>query len=244
VDGARNGWVVCVVDGPDADGPDLGTGIEGTAVEGTSADDTAADGAAVRWRVAADAAEVLALTRGCVAVGVDIPIGLPTGAARRTCDQLAAARLGPARSSVFPAPPREVLAAPTHPDACAVARRLTGRAISLQTFHIGSKIAEWDAVELPDGVVEVHPELSFRTLAADVAFASKRTVRGAGQRIAALGRWVDVATALADLPGGVGLDDVLDAFAVAWSAGRWARGVAKVLGGEVDERGRPMRVVT
>jgi predicted RNase H-like nuclease len=215
VDGARNGWVVCVVDGGD-----------------------------VRWWAAADAAEVLRLTRECVAVGVDIPIGLPTGAARRACDRLAAARLGAARSSVFPAPPREVLAAPTHPAACAAARRLTGRAISLQTFHIGPKIAEWDAVDLPDGVVEAHPELSFRALAPAVAFASKRTVRGAGQRIAALGRWVDVGAALGDLPGGVGLDDVLDAFAVAWTAQRWSRGAAEVLGGEVDERGRPMRVVT
>jgi predicted RNase H-like nuclease len=234
VDGARNGWVVCIVDGRDAEGPDAGTRVGGTAVGGT----------AVRWRVAADAAEVLAVTGGCVAVGVDIPIGLPTGAARRTCDRLAAARLGAARSSVFPAPPREVLASRTHPDACAVARRLTGRAISLQTFHIGPKIAEWDVVDPPDGVVEVHPELSFRALAPDVAFASKRTVRGAGQRIAALGRWVDVGAALADLPDGVGLDDVLDAFAAAWSAARWARGVAEVLGGEVDERGRPMRMVT
>jgi predicted RNase H-like nuclease len=212
-DGARNGWVVAVV-----------------------------DGAAVRWAVAADAAGVLAATRDCVAVGVDIPIGLPTGTARRPCDELAATRLGPARSSVFPAPPRPVLAAGTHPEACAVARRLTGRAISLQTFHIGSKILEWDAVELPDRVVEVHPELSFRALAPEVAFASKRTVRGSGQRIAALGRWVDVAAALADLPGGVGLDDVLDALAAAWTAVRWSCGRAEVLGGELDERGRPMRV--
>jgi predicted RNase H-like nuclease len=215
VDGARNGWVVCLV-----------------------------EGGVVHWRAVADASEVLAATRGCVAVGVDIPIGLPTGAARRACDELAAARLGPARSSVFPAPPREVLVAPTHPAACTVARRLTGRAISLQTFHIGPKIAEWDAVDLPDGVVEAHPELSFRALAAEVAFASKRTVRGAGQRIAALGRWLDVGAALGDLPGGVGLDDVLDALAVAWSAQRWASGSAEVLGGDVDERGRPMRVVT
>jgi len=67
---------------------------------------------------------------------------------------------------------------------------------------------------------------------------------GAGQRIAALGRWVDVGAALGDLPGGVGLDDVLDALAAAWSAQRWASGSAEVLGGDVDERGRPMRVVT
>ncbi|WP_252442158.1 DUF429 domain-containing protein [Pseudonocardia humida] len=217
VDGARGGWVIVVVRPGE-----------------------------VRWRTADTAADVLAATAGCAAVGVDIPLGLPTGGpegGRRECDVLAARALGPARSSVFPAPPRPVLAAPTHPEACAVARALTGRAVSLQTFHIGPKIAEWDAVDLPDGVVEAHPELSFRRLAPDVAFTGKRSPRGAGQRIAALARWVDPALALADLPTGPGLDDLLDALAVAWTAQRWATGRAEVLGGEVDERGRPMRVV-
>ncbi len=197
----------------------------------------------VRWSVQPHAAAVLAATRECAAVGVDIPLGLPTGRARRACDTLAAARLGRARSSVFPAPPREVLAAPDYARACGTARRLTGHAISLQTFHIAPKIAEWDAVTLPDRVVEVHPELALRALAPATDFAPKKSARGAGQRIAALARWVDPAVALGDLPAGARLDDVLDALAVAWSAARWARGAAEVLGGERDARGRPMRVV-
>ena len=199
--------------------------------------------ACVRWSVQPDAAAVLAATRHCAAVGVDIPLGLPAGRARRACDTLTAARLGRARSSVFPAPPREVLAAPDYAQACVVARTLTGRAISLQTFHIMSKIAEWDAVALPNRVVEVHPELALRTLAPATDFAPKKSARGAGQRIAALSRWVDPAVALGDLPTGARLDDVLDALAVAWSAARWARGAAEVLGDERDARGRPMRVV-
>lgn len=198
----------------------------------------------VAWSVERSAAAVLAATRRCAAVGVDIPLGLPAGAAPRDCDVACARRLGRARASVFPAPPRAVLAAATPQEARAVARRLTGRAVSLQTFHIGPKIREWDAVtELPDGVVEVHPEVSLRTLAPDVAFAPKKTARGAGQRIAALGRWLDVAAALGELPAGARLDDVLDALAAAWSAQRWAGGAAEVLGAEVDDRGRPMRVV-
>ena len=193
--------------------------------------------------MAPDAAGVLAATRHCAAVGVDIPLGLPEGRARRACDDQAAARLGRARSSVFPAPPRAVLAAEGYAEACATARRLTGRAISLQTFHITPKIAEWDAVALPDRVVEVHPELALRALAPETDFAPKKSARGAGQRIAALARFVDPAEALGDLPAGARLDDVLDALAAAWSAGRWARGEAEVLGGERDARGRPMRVV-
>jgi predicted RNase H-like nuclease len=187
---------------------------------------------------------VLAVTRDCAAVGVDIPLGLPAGSSRRACDEQTARALGRARSSVFPAPPRPVLTATTHAEACAVARRLTGRAISLQTFHIGRKILDWDGVsERPSHVVEVHPELAFRRLAPGVAFVSKKTARGAGQRIAALAGWMHPAVALADLPVGARLDDALDALAASWSAGRWARGAAEVLGAERDDRDRPMRVV-
>jgi len=214
VDGVPGGWVVARVTGGD-----------------------------VAWSVVGSAAEVLDVTAGCAAVGVDIPLGLPVGTAPRACDVACAHRLGRARSSVFPAPPRPVLEAATPEEAFAVARRLTGRAISLQTFHIGPKIRDWDGVPLPRHVVEVHPEVSLRTLAPGVAFAPKKTTRGTGQRIAALGRWLDVATALGDLPPGGRLDDVLDALAAAWSAQRWAAGTAEVLGEELDDRGRPMRVV-
>ncbi len=197
----------------------------------------------VEWLVRTDAGAVLDATRDCAAVGVDIPLGLPSGTGRRACDDLTAQRLGRARSSVFPAPPRDVLAATTHAEACEIARRLTGRGISLQSFHIGPKILEWVDRDIPGHVFEVHPELAFRTLAPETVFAPKKSARGAGQRIAALARWVDPAVALADLPAGARLDDVLDALAASWSAARWARGEAEEIGREVDDRGRPMRVV-
>lgn len=199
-------------------------------------------GGRVGWTVCASAAAVLQMTAGCAAVGVDIPLGLPGGRDRRACDLATARALGRARSSVFPAPPREVLVAPTHAQACVVARRLTGRAISLQTFHIGAKILEWDALARPAHVVEVHPELALRRLAPDVEFAPKKTARGSGQRIATLARWLDVPAALADLPVGARLDDVLDALAAAWSAARFAAGTAEILGPELDDRGRTMQV--
>jgi hypothetical protein len=41
----------------------------------------------------------------------------------------------------------------------------------------------------------------------------------------------------------VPLADVLDAYATLWTALRWARGEAEVLGGEVDDCGVPMRIV-
>jgi predicted RNase H-like nuclease len=205
VDGVPGGWVVALV-----------------------------DGGRVRWQVVPDAPAVLAATAGCAAVAVDIPLRTPAGAQPRACDVAAARALGTARSSVFPAPPRAVLTARDHAQACAVARQLTGRAISVQTWNIGPKILEWDGLDLPPHVVEAHPELALRRLAPDVAFASKKTARGAGQRIAALGRWLDVAAALGDLPSGARMDDLLDALAAAWSAARWERGEAEVLGGGPD----------
>ncbi|GAA4673130.1 DUF429 domain-containing protein [Pseudonocardia yuanmonensis] len=202
-----------------------------------------APGWTVRWAVVPSAAEVVELTAGCTAVGVDIPLGLPVDGTPRACDVLCAARLGRARSSVFPAPPREVLLEPTHEAAVRRARELTGRGISVQTWNIRRQILSWDAVHpLPDTVIEVHPELAVRGLAPGTEFASKKTARGAGQRIAALARWVDPARALADLPAGARLDDCLDALAATWSAARWADGTAEVLGGGTGDRGRVMRV--
>ena len=46
-----------------------------------------------------------------------------------------------------------------------------------------------------------------------------------------------------DPPASAALDDALDALACAWTALRWRRGEAEVLGGEVDATGVPMRIV-
>lgn len=97
----------------------------------------------------------------------------------------------------MPTPPAEVLAAATYADGCAVAQEVTGKKISLQAWGIVPKIREFQAVDLPSAVVEADPELSFRTMAPGVAFVSKKTARGAGQRIAALAGWIDPARALA-----------------------------------------------
>lgn len=215
VDGAREGWVVARVE---------------------------AD--RIGWAVLPTAAQVLAATRGCAAVGVDIPLGFPAGPAGRACEREAERRLGRARASVFRTPPREVLQAPTHAEACRVAKRLTGKAISIQSYGIRARILDWDAVpDRPDGLVEVHPELSFRRLAPDVAFAGKKSARGAGQRLAALGRWLGDALVLPDLPAAAALDDALDALAAAWSARRWLCAEAERLGPERDDRGRPACIV-
>ncbi|MFP5023328.1 DUF429 domain-containing protein [Pseudonocardia phyllosphaerae] len=226
VDGVPTGWVVCVV-----------SGIGSVPASGAAETVEMAE-AEVRWSVVPDAAAVLEATAGCDAVAVDIPLALPVDGTRREAERLAAARLGPARSSLFPTPPEPVLTADSYESACAAAQRVTGRKISLQAWYIVPKIAEFQQVTLPAHVVEAHPELSFRTLAPQVRFASKKTARGAGQRVAALSSWLSPAAALGDLPGAARMDDVLDALACAWTASRVAAGTAELLGPGADARGR------
>jgi predicted RNase H-like nuclease len=177
------------------------------------------------------------------AVAIDIPIGLPA-AGPRSCDIAARRRLGPRRSSVFPAPARPLLGAVSWPEALALSRRVTGTGLSRQSFNLLPKIAEVDALMTPDRqarVVEASPELSFACLAGAPMPSYKKTAAGRLERLAAL------AVAFPDLDGDdavrSGGDDALDAVVLAWTADRWRRGVAVRLGDEVDATGLRMEVV-
>lgn len=191
------------------------------------------DGLRVDWTVEHDPELVLAATASCRTVGVDMPLSMPTSGYR--VSEIEAKRfLGPARSSIFHTPVHAALDAKSYADACAISREITGKAISKQTWHLMPAIRSWRASSFDaDRVVEVHPECSFRLMAPDVTFASKKTGRGAGQRMAALSRWIDprnLADGLAHLPAGPALDDALDAAAAAWSAWRFSRGEHRSFG--------------
>lgn len=201
VDGCPRGWVAAVW------GPDC-----------------------VEWRVTPlSFAALLAAVPDAAVVAVDVPIGTPPGPEPRACDVAARAALGAGRSSVFVVPRREVLAAPDYATACAVARRLTGKAISLQTWHIRSRVL--DATDTPDArVVEAHPEVSFATLAG-APLPSKRSAAGLAARLSALVPvFGDVAALLAAAPRPARADDALDALACAWTARRVLDGAAGYLG--------------
>jgi predicted RNase H-like nuclease len=223
VDGRRGGWAVALVR--------LGAGQP-----------------QVTWQVvpgqdAAGFRAVLDLAADADAVGVDCPIGLPAHD-WRPCDLLAKRRLGPASARVFLTPPRPVLAASSYAEARAAARDLLGgRGVSAQTYGLRRIVLAVDAAlrerargALPP-VQEVHPELSFLALAGEV-LPSKKTPAGRAARLGALARWVPDAGS--EAPDG---DDGLDALAAAWSAWRFARGEAEILGGDLDEHRLPMRIV-
>jgi predicted RNase H-like nuclease len=197
----------------------------------------------VEWVLLPDASALLALAATCAATGVDMPIGLTDGP--RRCDLEARARLGSRRASVFPAPVRAVLGAGSYAEACAVSRQVSGRALSLQTWHLLPRIADLDE-HLPDGglpwLSEMHPELSFTAMAGK-PLVSKKSSAGRQARVEALTSWIPELR-LADVPRPARTEDALDALAVAWSALRWRQGKAEAIPDrwEVDARALPLQI--
>lgn len=173
--------------------------------------------------------DLTAVVAAPAAVGIDIPIGLPD-AGRRSADVQARRFLGARRNSVFFTPVREVLEAVTHDEASSLSRLLAGSGVSRQSYGLARKVLEVDRwlPSAPCGVWEVHPEVSFALMTGAPARASKKTWAGMVERRDALmasGIDLDrVAYAAASV---TGIDDMLDAGAVAWSAARVLAGTAR-----------------
>ena len=187
------------------------------------------------------------LERGLLAaVAIDIPIGLPPDYSRPV-DHEARRRLGPRKSSVFPAPVRPVLGATTYEEACAISRASCGRALSRQLFAILPKIREVDVLQSPalqDRLFEMHPEVSFTQLNGTPMQFHKGTGEGRHERLHALRRVFPEVDTIADLrPRGTRPDDVLDALVGAWTAQRYAADLHIQLGGETDETGLRMEMI-
>lgn len=127
------------------------------------------------------------LTTDADAMAIDIPIGLPTGGARKA-DVVARDFLGARRSSVFLTPAREAITAGTHALATQAASARTGTGISQQAYALGTKILEVERwlPSSPCPVYEVHPEVSFSVLLGRPARASKKTWTGMAERWHAL----------------------------------------------------------
>jgi predicted RNase H-like nuclease len=209
VDGCRGGWVVVTV-GADPASPSTVEVVPAIA----SVIDRVRDGA-------------------LAAVGVDMPIGLAEDG-RRLADREARALLGTRRSSLFPTPPAAVLGATDYADALARCRAASGVGLSKQAFNLLPKMRELAAAidpALQAAIAEVHPETTFTVLGGAPCAHGKRTATGAAERRALLApAFADLATHLTRVPRGAAVDDVLDAFAAAWTARRIALGTATWLG--------------
>jgi predicted RNase H-like nuclease len=202
---------------------------------------------------APDIGALAALVPALSVMAIDIPIGLPVSGRRRS-DVLARQALGPKASSLYVTPTRAVLGAQTYAEANARSRALAGEGLSRQAFALRAKIFDVDRW-LPTTsvrVCEAHPELSFMALAETFGVArpqhSKKTWAGQREREQLLRhagmvheRFVGAALARA------GVDDILDAAVLAWTAERIGRGAARCLpeaADELSDTGRPMAIWT
>ena len=182
--------------------------------------------------VAPTIAELVETVRADVPIavaGIDIPIGLPDRTIRQA-DVLARRALPGRASSVFTTLTRPAYLAGTRVEADAVNRGLSGQGVGAQAFALRAKILEVDAwlrSRPTVDVVEVHPEVSFASMAG-AALPGKRTPEGRAARLAALAA-AGIARPSVLKGSGYAPDDVLDACAVAWTAHRRAVGEARTL---------------
>lgn len=219
IDGARGGWVVA---------------------ELTDADTS------IRFQPEF-APTVDALCSSALAAAVvDMPIGLSADG-QRPADREARDLLGPRRATFFPTPVRAVLMYDQWEDANQASREASGKGLSKQAWNLVPKIREIDdlwSCDLSDLLSEGHPEVSFAAMAGSPLTSKKSTTDGRAARIELLIEHVDRnARELVDGCPTSWQGDAVDALALAWTARRLVTGEAHVLGGELDERGRPMRLV-
>ncbi len=192
---------------------------------------TLVDGRFKSVEIVAQLRDYLVRRRGVRCVGVDMPIELSSGAGPRACDAEARKFVGPRSSSVFSAPSLELLGVSDYREMNARAKEMGAARLSRQSHALRDKIIEVRGLldEFPY-LHEVHPEVSFVAANKRQTLGwSKHTWNGIEERRAILKRhrllWSgpDARAATA------GVDDVLDATVVAWSADRIARGRAKRL---------------
>lgn len=195
--------------------------------------------------------QVLEVPESPRSIAVDMPIGLLDHAVAggRGCDREARAILGrPRASSVFSPPTRKALAACRYEEVAV----LNGAGMSKEAFNILPKIREVDALmdaALQDTLVEAHPELAFCGFAGQPMRHNKRTPEGRHERLKLLRRLLGkacidpVRARVAHGLSRVGLDDVLDASALAIVADRRCRGLARCLpSGEAPRDAKGLRM--
>lgn len=203
VDGCKNGWIVALAAAWPCPTP-------------------------IQIRFCADFHAVVKLTTHCSAVAVDMPIGLPDDHLPRACDLDAKQALGAQRSSIFLAPPRRALDAPTPTEFQRLHREIRGIGAGLPVWGIVPKMREVNlAMEanpsLQERIFEFHPERTWRRLAGEANLASKKTAAGILNRIAILNRTAGQWTSQEplEIAGKPAIDDVLDAISGIAAAARF-----------------------
>ena len=203
-------------------------------------------------RIFHEAAALLHDAAGSI-IAIDIPIGLPSTGVRR-CDMEARAILGPRKSSVFPAPMRCTLSAVSYDGACAASADACGKRLSKQTYTNIPEIRQVDTLlrerpALAQIVYEVHPEVCFchwngrqaMRYPKQSGFGFLERFRLVNRRSPAQRESISNSVSRDQASD----DDILDALAALWTAGRIRAGTAERLGNptERDDHGLPMQML-
>ena len=157
---------------------------------------------------------------------IDIPIGFSSGPQQRNVEAAMRKFLPGKTSSVFNTPCRQALYEKDYVTASAVNRDVVKVGLSKQTHAIFPKMREIDGLVRRAGqsrLREGHPEVSFAAMNGNRPVVSrKKDSAGESERIALLEAVGIPAKYLLDIKRrlGVARDDVLDAAALIWTAGR------------------------
>jgi predicted RNase H-like nuclease len=177
--------------------------------------------------VASSISDAVSQLADCVAIGVDMPIGLPTGGESRPADSEARIFVGPRRSSVFSTPPAELMNCRSVAEANTLTKSNGWPGISAQAFSLKKQIlAVQPLAEADERIWEVHPEVSFAEANGGPLEWSKTSWNGAGLRLRILERMGVTVPRDLGPTGAAEVADVLDAAIAAWSANRIAHGLA------------------
>lgn len=175
---------------------------------------------------AASAGEAIEAHPDAEVFAIDIPIGLSEDGVR-AADDAARRFLRDRASTVFRAPPLAALGAAGYAEASEASRRATGHGISRQSFALAGKIREVAALAADPRVHEAHPEVSFAEMAGE-PLARKKSWDGLMLRRALLSaRGLAIPDLVGEASRRGAADDIVDAVACAWTAGRIARGEAR-----------------
>jgi len=177
---------------------------------------------------------------------IDIPIGLSEKGPRQA-DVDARGLLGRRGVCVFPAPIRPILNCETWADACDKRTKIENKKISLQQFGILPKVREVDAAlrRLTGAEVhEGHPEVSFARMNGESPLLiGKKKQTGKKLREELICKhFPDATSRLKEHPHH--REDVLDAYALLWTARRIISGKAQWFPEQLvrDRFGLPMRI--
>ena len=160
---------------------------------------------------------------------IDIPVQLNEKNYLRECDILAKRYLGKNfQSSIFIPPLKKVLKCNTYEEANSLSRKIAGKGLSKQSWHLKNKISEvQDLCRLSNNIYEGHPECSFKMLKNRPLDAKKKSVKGIFERLNLLKKaGLDPLSTSLNLQNSsaIKIDDVLDSMVLFITALRIVEG--------------------